>query len=87
MAPIPGVHVFELAKRLLSPGLAVSDAELEQAVAFAATRLKLLVEPGGAAALAALLAGKAEGKNIALVVSGGNADFDAVAAIVAKAAH
>jgi threonine dehydratase len=90
MAPTPGAHVFALAKTLLAPGLAVSDAELEQAVAFAATQLKLLVEPGGAAALAALLAGKApleniKGKNIALVLSGGNADFDSIAAIVAKA--
>jgi threonine dehydratase len=75
MAPTPGVHVFALAKNLLSPGLAVSDPELERAVAFAATRLKLLVEPGGAAALAALLAGKSEGKTVALVLSGGNADF------------
>jgi threonine dehydratase len=85
MAPIPGIHVFELAKTLLSPGLAVSDAELERAVAFAATKLKLLVEPGGAAALAALLSGKAEGKNIAVVLSGGNADFGTVAGIVARA--
>ena len=84
MAPTPGEHVFALAKNLLSPGLAVRDAELETAVAFAATRLKLLVEPGGAAALAALLAGKAEGRNIALVLSGGNADFASVAQIVGR---
>jgi threonine dehydratase len=44
----------------------------------------LLVEPGGAAALAALLAGKSTGKNVALVVSGGNADFAAIADIVAR---
>ena len=44
-------------------------------MAFAAKKLKLLVEPGGAAALAALLAGKmdAQGKTVALVLSGGNA--------------
>ena len=84
MAPTPGRHVFAIAKRLLSPGLAVSDGELEQAVGFAATRLKLLVEPGGAAALAALLVGKSTGKNVALVVSGGNADFAAIAGIVAR---
>jgi threonine dehydratase len=84
MAPTPGAHVFALAQRLLAPGLAVSDGELEQAVVFAATQLKLLVEPGGAAALAALLAGKVEGKTVALVLSGGNADFDSIAAIVAK---
>jgi threonine dehydratase len=84
MAPTPGVHVFAMAKDLLAQGLVVSDAELEQAVAFAATRLKLLVEPGGAAALAALLAGKAQGKNVALVLSGGNADFKAIAEMVAR---
>jgi threonine dehydratase len=85
MAPMPGAHVFALAKGLLAPGLAVSDGELEQAVVFAATQLKLLVEPGGAAALAALLAGKTDGKNIALVLSGGNADFESIAALVARA--
>ena len=84
MAPTPGVHVFELAKTLLSPGLAVSDAELEQAVAFAATRLKLLVEPGGAAALAALLAGKVTGKTVCLVLSGGNADFAQIEDIIKR---
>jgi threonine dehydratase len=77
MAPIPGSIVFELARDLLAPGLSVSDAQLEQAMAFAARELKLLVEPGGAAALAALLAGKidAKGRCVALILSGGNADF------------
>jgi threonine dehydratase len=77
MAPIPGTIVFELAKDLLAPGFAVSDTELERALAYAAQELKLLVEPGGAAALAALLADKLEtrGKTIALVLSGANADF------------
>ncbi len=77
MAPTPGEIVFELANGLLAPGLAVSDAELEDAMAFAARELKLLVEPGGAAALAAVLAGKidARGRTVALVLSGGNADF------------
>ncbi|HEX4027261.1 MAG TPA: threonine/serine dehydratase [Rhizomicrobium sp.] len=77
MAPIPGGIVFELARGLLAPGLTVSDAELTAAVGFAAEKLKLLVEPGGAAALAALLAGKIDAKNraVALVLSGSNADF------------
>jgi len=81
MAPIPGVLVFELAKDVLAPGFAVSDAELERAVAFAAQKLKLLIEPGGAAALAALLAGRVEvkGKAVALVLSGGNAEFAQIA--------
>jgi threonine dehydratase len=82
MAPVPGHHVFALAEGLLATGIAVSDEELSKAVAFAATRLKLLVEPGGTAALAAFLAGKLKGKTLALVISGGNADFDSVAEAV-----
>ena len=86
MAPIPGSIVFDLAKDLLAPGFAVGDAELARAVAFAARELKLLVEPGGAAALAALLAGKidARGKSIALVVSGGDAEFSTIADYAAR---
>jgi threonine dehydratase len=86
MAPVPGSVVFEVARYLLAPGFAVSDAELERAIVFAAEKLKLLVEPGGAAALAALLAGKvdAKGKTVALVLSGGNAEFGAIAGIVGR---
>ena len=78
--------MFEVAKDLLAPGFAVSDAELERAVAFAAQKLKLLVEPGGAAALAALLAGRvdAKGKTVALVLSGGNAEFAQIAKMVER---
>jgi threonine dehydratase len=81
MAPIPGAVVFEVAKDLLAPGFAVSDAELERAVVFAAQKLKLLVEPGGAAGLAALLAGRvdAKGKTVAIVLSGGNAELAQIA--------
>ena len=84
MAPIPGGVVFEVARDLLAPGFAVSDAELERAVVFAAQNLKLLVEPGGAAGLAALLAGRvdAKGKTVAVVLSGGNVEFGAVADLV-----
>jgi len=71
-----------VARTLLAPGFAVTDAELERAILFAAQKLKLLVEPGGAAALAALLAGKldAKDKTVALVLSGGNAQFNVAAA-------
>jgi threonine dehydratase len=86
MSPVPGHIVFELAKDLLAPGFAVSDAELEEAVRFAARKLKLLVEPGGTAALAALLAGRidARGRNVVLLLSGGNADFATIAAIAGR---
>ena len=86
MAPTPGVIVFETARTLLAPGFSVSDAELELAMAFAARKLKLLVEPGGAAALAALLAGKLDvtGKTVALVLSGGNGDPGMIARFLAS---
>jgi threonine dehydratase len=86
MAPTPGHHVFAAADGLLAPGLTVTDAELVRAVAFAATKLKLAVEPGGAAALAAFLAGKIECKTVVLVISGGNADFATVADAVKASA-
>ena len=56
--------------------LAVSDAEVSAAVAFAARKLRLVVEPGGAAALAALLAGKIGmlPERTVIVLSGGNVD-------------
>jgi threonine dehydratase len=72
------VLTFELMRRLLSGGLAVSDDEVRGAMAWAFRRLKLVVEPGGAVALAALLSGKLEsrGRTVAIVVSGGNVDTD-----------
>ena len=77
MAPIPGEIVFEIAKQRLGPGLAVSDEALRRAVAFAASTLKLGVEPGGSAALAALLDGAGpvgpfHGQTVAVVLSGSN---------------
>jgi threonine dehydratase len=56
--------------------LSVSDAEVVRAVAFAARRLRLVVEPGGAVALAALLAGKTGPirDRTVVVLSGGNVD-------------
>lgn len=72
MAPVPGEIVFEIAKGRLGRGLVVDDDALRRAVAFAAARLKLVVEPGGAAALAALLEGAVDGETVAIVLSGAN---------------
>jgi threonine dehydratase len=72
MAPAPGEIVFEVARKLLGPGFTVDDDALRRAVAFAAARLKLVVEPGGAAALAALLEGAVPKQAIAIVLSGAN---------------
>ena len=75
-AHTPGKMTFEINRRLLGHGLAVSDAEVREAMRFAFRSLKLVVEPGGAVALAALLAGKIEtaGKTTVVVISGGNVD-------------
>ena len=64
-------------------GLSVSDDEVREAMRFAFQNLKLVVEPGGAVALAAVLSGKIDtkGKTTAIVLSGGNVDRDLFAAI------
>ena len=79
----PGELTFEINRRLLSNGLAVSDAEVRAAMRFAFQHLKLVVEPGGAAALAALLTGKVAtaGKTSVVVISGGNVDLELYAEI------
>ena len=76
MSTAPGVLTFALLQSLDARGVAVADADLMRAVAFAALQLKLIVEPGGAAGLAALLSGKfpARGKTVGIVLSGGNID-------------
>ncbi len=76
LAPIPGELTFAVNQRHLAGGVAVSDAEVLAAMAFAFTHLKIVVEPGGAVALAAVLAGRvpAQGKVVGVVLSGGNVD-------------
>jgi threonine dehydratase len=85
MAPMPGEIPFALAKNLVAEAVAIGDSELERAVSFAFQRLKLVVEPGGAAALAAVLAGRFEFKNkaVAVVLTGGNCDIATVVACCA----
>jgi threonine dehydratase len=76
LMPQPGELTFAMNKDRLAGGLAVSDEEVRAAVAFAFMELKLVVEPGGAAALAALLGGRypLSGAPVAVVLSGGNID-------------
>jgi threonine dehydratase len=67
-------------------GVAVSEAEIRRAQRWAAERLRLVVEPGGAVALAALLAGKLEVTAGTLVLlSGGNVDRVAYGEVLARA--
>jgi threonine dehydratase len=85
MTATPGVLTFEINKRLVGEGVTASDEEVGRAVAFAFRELKLVVEPGGAIGLAALLAGKLDvkGKVVVAVLSGGNVDAELFCRLVA----
>ncbi len=76
LTKMPGAITFAINQPRLGVGIVVTDAEVMAAVRFAFLRLKLVVEPGGAVCLAALLAGKidARGRVIGAVLSGGNVD-------------
>jgi threonine dehydratase len=76
LAPSPGELTFAINRRLVTGGLSVGDAEVAAAMAYAFRTLKLVVEPGGAVALAALLSERldARGKTVALTLSGANVD-------------
>ncbi len=76
MSAPPGELTFAINRRLSTEVLTVSDAEVKEAIRFAFRHLKLVVEPGGAVGLAAILAGRVETRdcvNVA-VLSGGNID-------------
>lgn len=76
LASMPGLLPFAIARQHLAGSLTVTDDEVRRAMAVAFTDLKLVLEPGGAAALAAVLSGKlgGSGKVVAVVASGGNVD-------------
>ena len=86
LAARPGELTFEINRQRLAGGFAVSDAEVAEAMAFAFRVLKLVVEPGGAVALAALLSGKARarGKRVGVVLSGGNVDPETFCAAIGR---
>ncbi|MGE0603791.1 MAG: threonine/serine dehydratase [Xanthobacteraceae bacterium] len=77
----PGKLTFEITRELSGEGVSASDEEVLSAMAFAFRELKLVVEPGGAVALAAILSRKIDvkGKVAVAVLSGGNADPDVFA--------
>jgi threonine dehydratase len=85
MAQSPGRITFEINRALVGAGVAASDAEVGRAVAFAFRELKLVVEPGGAVGLAALLAGRIDvrGRIAVAVLSGGNVDPELFSRLVA----
>jgi threonine dehydratase len=76
LAPAPGEITFAVNRHRLAGGVTATDDEVLRAMRFAFEALKLVIEPGGAVALAALLAGRidARGKTVCIVLSGGNVE-------------
>jgi threonine dehydratase len=86
MSPSPGRITFPINQANLAGVVTVTDAEVAEAMRYAFTWLKLVVEPGGVVALAALLAGKApalDGRTAGVVLSGGNVDAELFAQVLA----
>ena len=82
LAPMPGALTFAVNRRLLARGLTADDHDVRRAMAAAFETLKLVVEPGGAVALAAVLSGQIAlaGRTVIVVASGGNVDAATFAA-------
>ena len=74
----PGELTFAVNQRLVESFELVSDDEIRDAMAFAFERLKIVLEPSGASALAALLAGRIQGlpERVGVVLSGGNVGLE-----------
>jgi threonine dehydratase len=88
LTPRPGELTFPINQHLLSGGLVVTDDQVRAAMRFAFSKMKLVIEPGGAVALAALLAGIAppagQDGDTVVVISGSNVDPALYAEIVAE---
>ena len=76
ISPQPGAITFPILHRLCGPGIVVTDEECLHAMAYAFARLKLVLEPGGASALAGALfhGGEIDGDTVICTASGGNVD-------------
>ena len=86
LTPSPGEMTWKLGRELLAGGCAVGDDQIKEAMRLAFRHLKLVVEPGGAAALACALFDlpeAAKGKSVGVVLSGGNVDPAQYAGILA----
>ena len=89
LVPIPGELTFEINKTLLAGGLVVSDGDVRKAMFAAFSDARLVVEPGGAAGLAAAMKYKDRfaGRTICIVLSGGNTDPALFAEILGGGGH
>jgi threonine dehydratase len=87
-ATMPGDAPFAACQFAGVQGVSVSDAEVARALRVAFEELKLVLEPSGAVALAAVLAGRmpVQGRDVLVFATGGNIPFDRFSALVAGAA-
>ena len=87
MTPTPNALTFSINKRLLAGGLSVSDDAVCNAMKFAYEHFKIVIEPGGAVGLAAVLANKlpTEGKTLAVIITGGNIEANRFASLLHRA--
>lgn len=78
MATTPGELTWSITGEQVDEFVTVSEADVAHAISYAFKRLKLVIEPGGSVALAALLQGKLDvsGRTVALILSGGNIDAE-----------
>ena len=85
LTPALGQHNFPILKKLVQGIVTVSDAELIDAMRFFASRMKMVVEPTGCLAAAAIMTGKIDcrGKRVGIVLSGGNVDLETYAGMIA----
>ncbi|HKP79216.1 MAG TPA: threonine/serine dehydratase [Phenylobacterium sp.] len=83
-SPCPGELTFPILQKLVAGVAVVTDAEVAEAMRYAFSVLKLVVEPGGCVGLAALLAGKVktDATPVGLVLSGGNVDPEQFARVL-----
>jgi len=84
VTPMPGEITFPILQRLCGPGLAVSDDQALHAMALAFTHLRIVVEPGGAVALAAALFADGLPDTVICTASGGNVDPAVFAGALAR---
>jgi threonine dehydratase len=76
--PVPGIVTFPIVQSLVEQVVTVTEEEIKETVRFLLSRMKMLAEPSGAVAAAAVLHGKLTAgiKSVGILISGGNVDFD-----------
>jgi threonine dehydratase len=88
MVSMPGEMTFEINRRLLAGAVAVSDAEVIEAMRMVWNEFGIKVEPGGVVGLAAVLHGRIDvtGKTVTVILTGGNIDDDTHRVLLAQGA-